>query len=540
MNVSSPWTEPKPDLAFRVATCLRKQIAERCTLNAKRESYRARLKQTEFSLLTSNCIGGLVCHDLGLRFNSPTVNLFIPAADFLRMCGRLEHYMQITPRDAGRAEPGYPLLVLDDVAIHCVHYGSANDAIEKWERRKQRLMYDRLFITMLYRDGFTEDMLEPLAALPYPKVLFSHKPLPAYDFACYVPAFRRHSVLGEVTRYADLNGRRYYEKHFDLIEWLNGRSARECIRTIAPSFSPWEKAAYVMLRGLSTSKRLKRADDTCDSSLTEEAQSRSSHKFLELLEGRVDWRHQRILEVGCGAGHLALCLARGGAASVTGVDEDAKRIEAARRKAAEDFARNRVSFVAADFVREFHPDQPFDLVISKDAFEHILALDECLLKIGDCLKPGGRLVTKFGPLWHSPYGAHLQEMTPIPWVHLLFPERVALRIRTERYRPDDPAARYEDIEGHLNRLTVRRFLESATGAGFMVEDLRINPSLDRSVWRGINSLINRIPFLREAASHVIWAALRKTDGNMPSLPNTVKKKFETNSNDRLEIERLSY
>lgn len=36
-----------------------------------------RLKNRDFSLLSSNCNGVFILHDLGLRFNSPTVNLWI-------------------------------------------------------------------------------------------------------------------------------------------------------------------------------------------------------------------------------------------------------------------------------------------------------------------------------------------------------------------------------------------------------------------------------------------------------------------------------
>ena len=37
---------------------------------------RKRLKNRSFSLVTNNCIGGIISHDMHLRFLSPTVNLF--------------------------------------------------------------------------------------------------------------------------------------------------------------------------------------------------------------------------------------------------------------------------------------------------------------------------------------------------------------------------------------------------------------------------------------------------------------------------------
>ena len=35
----------------------------------------------------------MILHDLGLRFNSPFVNLWISPSDFIKMLGRLNYYM---------------------------------------------------------------------------------------------------------------------------------------------------------------------------------------------------------------------------------------------------------------------------------------------------------------------------------------------------------------------------------------------------------------------------------------------------------------
>ena len=44
---------------------------------------RQRLKNTNFSVISSNCNGAVMCHDLGIQFNSPTVNLSMNAEDYL-------------------------------------------------------------------------------------------------------------------------------------------------------------------------------------------------------------------------------------------------------------------------------------------------------------------------------------------------------------------------------------------------------------------------------------------------------------------------
>ena len=53
---------------------------------------RERLENENFSIISSNCIGGILCHDLNVPYNSPTVNMFFVAADFVKFCSRIPHY----------------------------------------------------------------------------------------------------------------------------------------------------------------------------------------------------------------------------------------------------------------------------------------------------------------------------------------------------------------------------------------------------------------------------------------------------------------
>lgn len=43
--------------------------------NRRNETIREQLADTEFSVFSNNCIGGVFLHDAGKRFNSPLVNL---------------------------------------------------------------------------------------------------------------------------------------------------------------------------------------------------------------------------------------------------------------------------------------------------------------------------------------------------------------------------------------------------------------------------------------------------------------------------------
>lgn len=54
---------------------------------------RSRLINTEPTVFASNCNGGVMLHDLGLQFRSPTVNLYIRPKDYIRFLQNLDHYL---------------------------------------------------------------------------------------------------------------------------------------------------------------------------------------------------------------------------------------------------------------------------------------------------------------------------------------------------------------------------------------------------------------------------------------------------------------
>lgn len=224
---------------------------------------------------------------------------------------------------------------------------------------------------------------------------------------------------------------------------------------------------------------------------------------------------KRVIDIGCGYGDVAIGLAKAGARSVLGVDLDESRVECARKNAAAEGVAHLTRFETLDFVHGQRIEEEFDHVLSIASFEHILDLRDCLRRIHDILAPGGSLMTRFGPLWLSPYGAHMFDFTRVPWVHLLFPESVVLQVRAECFRPGQVVTRYEDIVGHLNRITAAKFRTYAGEAGLHPRVFRLNPEKDTK-WGGLlrpfNSILNATPGLRELGALTLLAVLDKPSG----------------------------
>ena len=97
----------------------------------------------------------------------------------------------------------------------------------------------------------------------------------------------------------------------------------------------------------------------------------------------------RVLEVGCGPGHLSIRLAEQGL-DVTGLDLDPSMIERARANAIEADATNRPTFVVGDAAALPFPDATFDVAVSTFSVHHWTEPATGLAEIGRVLRPGGR------------------------------------------------------------------------------------------------------------------------------------------------------
>ncbi|MFC6974602.1 class I SAM-dependent methyltransferase [Halomicroarcula sp. GCM10025709] len=110
----------------------------------------------------------------------------------------------------------------------------------------------------------------------------------------------------------------------------------------------------------------------------------------DLLELLAPEPGERILDIGCGTGHLTAAIADRGA-EVVGIDAAPEMVEQARA------AHPDCTFRQAD-IREYDPDRPFDAVFSNAALHWIPGPDHdaVLSTVADALSPDGRFVAEFG------------------------------------------------------------------------------------------------------------------------------------------------
>lgn len=136
---------------------------------------RAGLTNPDVSVFSSNCVGGVICHDLGMRFSSPTVNLFMVPQDFVRLASDPERYLALLVEPVEVLEL-YPVGRFGDLTLHFVHYGSFAEAESAWQRRCSRVDLANSRWILVDRDGLDEETARAFGALPLTgKALLSHR-----------------------------------------------------------------------------------------------------------------------------------------------------------------------------------------------------------------------------------------------------------------------------------------------------------------------------------------------------------------------------
>ena len=183
---------------------------------------RKRLKNKDFSLIASNCNGAFILHDLGLRFRSPFVNLWMKPKEFIKLLSNLKQYMETPLKFTSEEGIQYPIGLLDDVKIYFQHYKSEDEALKKWNERKKRINYDNLFILFKENGKCTKDDLSSFDKLSFRnKIVFTHQPYAEIESSFYIAGFEDDGKVGDCFAFMpDKPYMKYYDQ-FDYVKWFN-------------------------------------------------------------------------------------------------------------------------------------------------------------------------------------------------------------------------------------------------------------------------------------------------------------------------------
>lgn len=200
---------------------LNKIIRELSFINKRRK-----LNNHTFTLLTNNCLGGVIYHDLHLKFNSPLINLWIYPKDFIKFCKNIDYYVTLKLEFVKMDNITYPVAKLDDIYLYFQHYENEQDALLKWNERKKRIDKNNMYIILIEKDGCTYDDLLEFDKLPFMnKIIFTHINYPMIKSAYKINGFEKEKELGDIFNYIELGKKPYDE--FSIIRWLNNEDTKK-------------------------------------------------------------------------------------------------------------------------------------------------------------------------------------------------------------------------------------------------------------------------------------------------------------------------
>ncbi|SJZ46422.1 Methyltransferase domain-containing protein [Chitinophaga eiseniae] len=225
----------------------------------------------------------------------------------------------------------------------------------------------------------------------------------------------------------------------------------------------------------------------------------------------------RVMEVGCGEGGVLTPLLEKGCHCV-GVDLAPARIELARSFLGKYETTGQLKLIAqniydVDFLGAFR--NAFDVIILKDAIEHIPDQEKIVGHLKQLLTPRGQVYFGFPP-WYMPHGGHQQIchnkfLSMVPYIHLL-PRPVYRGVLRMFGEENDIVSELMDVKS--TGISIERFERIVKRQGYKITRRRfylINPIYKykfnvsaREQWKPVAA----IPYVRDFVTTCMYYMIK--------------------------------
>jgi len=227
-------------------------------------------------------------------------------------------------------------------------------------------------------------------------------------------------------------------------------------------------------------------------------------QFWSRLDISVDFKRCKVLDLGCGHGSMSVHMALKGAKKVIGIDINSKLINFSIENLSRNFSEleNCIDFRCCEISQLSEYD--FDIMVSKNTFEHISNLEFVLSEMKKRLINGGNMYIGFGPLYNGFNGDHGRTNTLLPWGHLIFPESFIIN-RLNKADGIGKITRIEDLG--LNKLSLENYQKIIMNSGLDINSFKINAG-NHPILKTF-SILKKLPFLKEYFSYNLYCILKK-------------------------------
>ena len=191
------------------------------------------LMNHNFSIISENCIGGIMSHDLHERFNSPTVNLWLKPEDFFIFVGDLDYFLNAEVVESFEKGIDYPIgrIYKGDsyISVYFMHYSNFSEAVEKWKERAKRIQKDNLFVVFEYPAIYDtlEEQIEvkkQFDAIPYQnKIMITKESDLSGDNIVHMSFYDETYFPGKILKRKNRFSVKRYLDDYDYVSFLNAK-----------------------------------------------------------------------------------------------------------------------------------------------------------------------------------------------------------------------------------------------------------------------------------------------------------------------------
>ena len=179
------------------------------------------------TILANNCAAGRMLHDLGLRLDTPTVNLWMTFSDFLAFVEGMPESLEGKLEEVQGSGKGSPVADLRfggrSVRLHFLHETTFASARADWERRRVRVDPARTFLVATDNSNATAEELDRFLRLPWPKKMFVKDAWKAERLGEAGVLVRGDFREGfNVHDFPGWFGETYYQRSLDFASWIAG------------------------------------------------------------------------------------------------------------------------------------------------------------------------------------------------------------------------------------------------------------------------------------------------------------------------------
>lgn len=248
----------------------------------------------------------------------------------------------------------------------------------------------------------------------------------------------------------------------------------------------------------------------------------NTEEYRRLFASYCSFSGKTVAELGCSTGYLLSSFLEREAFSAIGIDIDGGVLAHGRAAYGD-----RIRFLQSTRTSIPLPDESVDLIYCIDTVEHLKCARDILMDCYRILRPQGTFLIHFHP-WFGPYGAHLEDIIPFPWPHVIFPMDSLLRVAAYIYDSADyePACYWYDAKtGHrrpnpyvdrdrwdefLNRMTIGEFQKLLRSLPYEISGFRRLGFGGKAYYLGrFTKGLAHVPILDEFFVRAIFCVLKK-------------------------------